>query len=117
MDPAQNTVRIFGQEYSVRAESNAEHVREVAELVDQKMREVASASSQVSTVRVAILAALNLADELMSLRSGEMRSVEELDARALRLARALETNLSSEEESAGASDTDTSLRVSESEGS
>ncbi len=116
MDPAKTTVRIFGQEYSVRADTNAEHVRQVAELVDEKMREVASRSSQVSTIRVAILAALNLADELVSLRAGEMRSVDELQTRALQLANALEARLSSKEDST-APGVETPLRVSESEGS
>jgi len=121
MDPAKTTVRIFGQEYSVRSESDGEHVQQVAALVDEKMREVANASSQVSSLRVAILAALNLADELVSLRKGEMRSVDELDTRALRLARALEETLESDnpskEESADSQDGDDSLRVLESEGS
>jgi cell division protein ZapA len=121
MDPGMTTVRIFGQEYSIRSESDGDHVKRVAALVDEKMREVSNTSSQVSSVKVAILAALNLADELVSLRRGEMRSVEELESRARRMARALEDALtdpqSAEEGAAEPAGSDASLRVSESEAS
>ena len=121
MDPGTTTVRIFGQEYTVKSESDGEHVQAVAALVDEKMREVSNASSQVSTIRVAILAALNLADAVVSLRRGEMRGVEELATRALHLARALEEGLlaqpSPATEGADGSDRDVPLRAKESEAS
>lgn len=58
-------VYIYGQKYVIRSESSEEYVREVASLVDRKMREVAQRGSSVSTLNVAVLAALNIADELL----------------------------------------------------
>ena len=58
-------VYIYGQKYVIRSESSEEYVKEVASLVDRKMREVAQRGSSVSTLNVAVLAALNIADELL----------------------------------------------------
>ena len=58
-------VHIYGQKYVIRSESSEEYVREVASLVDRKMREVAQRGRSVSTLNVAVLAALNIADELL----------------------------------------------------
>ena len=58
-------VYIYGQKYVIRSESSEEYVREVASLVDTKMREVAQRGRSVSTLNVAVLAALNIADELL----------------------------------------------------
>jgi len=56
-------VEIFGQNYTLRAEGDAEYVRSLAAYVDGKMREVATQTRAVDSLRVAILAALNIADE------------------------------------------------------
>ncbi len=58
-------VEIFGQTYSLRAEADADHVKRVAELVDRKMREVATAARSVSTLQIAVLAAMDLASEFL----------------------------------------------------
>ena len=58
-------VDIFGGTYHVRAEKNPDHLRGLADLVDSKMKEVAGQVATVDTARIAILAALNLADELV----------------------------------------------------
>jgi len=58
-------VYIYGQKYVIRSESSEEYVKEVASLVDRKMREVAQRGRSVSTLNVAVLAALNIADELL----------------------------------------------------
>ena len=97
MDPETTTVRIFGREYSIRSENDPEYVRRVAALVDEKMREVSTASSQVTSVRVAILAALNLADEVLRSREQNGGTNEALEERAHRLAQALEESILSGE--------------------
>lgn len=60
----QVSVRIFGQEFTIKGEDTPEYVEELAEFVDKKMREVASASSVITSHKVAILTAINIADEL-----------------------------------------------------
>jgi len=57
------TVSIYGQTYNLSGEDPA-HVRQLAEYVDGKMRAVAAQGRTVDSLRVAVLAALNLADEL-----------------------------------------------------
>jgi cell division protein ZapA len=61
-------VEIFGQAYPMHAELGEEYLRELAAYVDSKMRAIASASIAVDTQKVAILAAMTIADELHSLR-------------------------------------------------
>ncbi len=61
-------VKIFGQEFTVKGEDTPEYVESLASYVDKKMREVASASSVITSHKVAILTAINIADELFRLR-------------------------------------------------
>jgi cell division protein ZapA len=74
------TLEIFGAPYVVRGAHDREHLQTVAALVDEKMRAIAAHFSSPETTRVAILAALNLADELLQARrqqEGERVEVQE----------------------------------------
>lgn len=64
----QVNVKIFGQDFTIKGEDSPEYVEGLAEFVDKKMREVASASSVITSHKVAILTAINIADELFRLR-------------------------------------------------
>lgn len=59
-------VQIFGQTYSIRGDLDEAYVQELAEYVDAKMRAIADATSTVDTQKAAVLAALAIADELLS---------------------------------------------------
>jgi cell division protein ZapA len=63
-DPQNSSVRveIFDQAYNLRG-SDPEYILKLAEYVDTKMRAVAEATNTIDTVRLAVLAALNIADE------------------------------------------------------
>ena len=61
-------VEIYDQSYNVHAEGNEEYLRKVAAYVDGKMRDVAETTRMVDSLRVAVLAALNIADELFAAR-------------------------------------------------
>jgi len=67
MTPSHTEVRIFGATYHVRGNDDSGYLQGLADLVDGKMREVAQHVATADTARIAILAALNLADELLSL--------------------------------------------------
>ena len=85
-------VEIFGQTYSVKAGSDAAYVRKLAAFVDEEMKDVSRASGAVDSLKVAVLAALNLADECFRLREeaqGKHATSSSLDDRAMRLARKL----------------------------
>ncbi len=66
------TVTIFDQPFRLRSPRGAAHVSEVARLVDERMRQVAAHLTTYDVAKIAILAALNLADELHSVRSLDM---------------------------------------------
>ncbi|MGA2005124.1 MAG: cell division protein ZapA [Terriglobales bacterium] len=90
-DAANGSVRveIFDQVYNLRG-SDADYILKLAEYVDGKMRAVSEQTSTVDSVRLAVLAALNIADEYHLLkRSLETRSPE-VQQRASKLASALD---------------------------
>ncbi|HEY8450587.1 MAG TPA: cell division protein ZapA [Bacillota bacterium] len=67
--PTRVEVRIYGEPYVVRAEGvDAEHIRRLAVSVDERMKELARRNPSMSVTRIAVLTALNLADELWRLR-------------------------------------------------
>lgn len=73
------TVEILGREYRIRGTEDEAYVREVARYVDAKLREVSQGSTLPPSDRVAILAAMNIADELFQLRrtaTDEMSTIE-----------------------------------------
>ncbi|MEM9291441.1 MAG: cell division protein ZapA [Acidobacteriota bacterium] len=61
-------VKIFDSVYHIRGEADSETLLELADLVDRKMREIAAAVKTVDSAKIAILAAVNLADELTQIR-------------------------------------------------
>jgi cell division protein ZapA len=61
-------VDIYDQVYQLRG-TDAAHIERLAGLVDAKMRAVSAHGATVDSLRVAVLAALNIADELVSLRA------------------------------------------------
>jgi cell division protein ZapA len=65
-------VEIFDQVYNLRG-SDADYILKLAEYVDGKMRAVSEQTATVDSVRLAVLAALNIADEyhLLKRRTGE----------------------------------------------
>ena len=57
-------VQILGQTYAIRGELDEAYVQKLAAYVDEKMRAIADATATVDTQKVAVLAALAIADEL-----------------------------------------------------
>ena len=87
--PSAVHVEIFGQTYTVKAGADPGYVEELAAYVDAQMREVGKTAGAVDSVRVAVLAALNLADECFRLRRQVQSGDLSLAARAERLAKEL----------------------------
>ncbi|MFQ6113263.1 MAG: cell division protein ZapA [bacterium] len=59
-------INIYGTEYPIKgdAKTDSEYIKQVAEYVDRKMREIDQSTQAKSSLKVAILAALNITDEL-----------------------------------------------------
>ena len=82
-------VEIFDQAYNLRG-SDPEYILNLAEYVDAKMRAVAEATNTIDTVRLAVLAALNIADEYHLLKRRQDNGSSDYRQRALQLAQALD---------------------------
>lgn len=67
MDTSKVKVEIFGNTYSIRGDAPADYIRSLAEFVDRKMMEVSESTGSSSQLQIAILAALNIADEYFQL--------------------------------------------------
>ena len=88
-------VEIFDQAYNLRG-SDPEYILKLAEYVDTKMRAVASATNTIDTVRLAVLAALNIADEYYLLKKKIDGGATDYQKRAHLLADALDEVLREE---------------------
>jgi cell division protein ZapA len=63
-------VTIVGEEYTIRSDEPAEHTRAVAKYVDETIRSVMNAGATVESHKAAILAALQITDELFKTQDG-----------------------------------------------
>ena len=77
-------VEIFDQAYNLRG-TDPDYIFKLAEFVDTKMRSVAEQTSTVDSMRLAVLAALNIADEYLVLRRKYDAISGEYSARAHQL--------------------------------
>ncbi len=85
------TVEIFGTRLGLRSDGDAARLEELARFVDSRMREVADRSSSVDTVKIAVLTALNIADELFQERESDQDARQErLEEQAERLVTKIE---------------------------
>jgi cell division protein ZapA len=79
--PSAETVKvtIFNQTYSLRSMSGAEHIRGIAHLVDERMKHIASNLATHDISKIAILVAMNIADEMQSLKAHYESEIERLN--------------------------------------
>ncbi len=71
-------VNIFNQVYSLRTNREVEHIRRIAGLVDERMRLISAHTTAHDLAKIAIFAALNLADELSDTREHYEREFQKL---------------------------------------
>jgi cell division protein ZapA len=102
MDPESGILKIniYGTEYPIRSDinSDSEYIRTVADYVDKKMREIDNATQAKSSLKVAILAALNIADELFQERESKADLVNQMSGKMKTLSDSLDKQLTSEPE-------------------
>jgi cell division protein ZapA len=85
-------VTIFGSEYKIKG-ADPQYIGEVAAYVDAKMRDLERRLSGGSPTKIAILASLNIADELFSERKEKSQHLTELRGQARNLGSALDAAL------------------------
>ena len=83
-DATEQTIRveIYNQTYSIRSDGDNEYITNLAEYVDQKMREISSGTMTVDSLKVAILAALHIADEYYQLKNVQAQNDSQLATRS-----------------------------------
>ena len=75
------TVEIMGQRYPIKSALDLEYITHLAEYVDEKIQSATDHSTGGDTVRVAVLAALNIADEYFRARDSDADHETELQRR------------------------------------
>lgn len=86
-------VRILDIEYPLKVSSSVEYVQQVANYVDQKMREIQSAKPGRPLHQIAILAALNIADELYHLQQADNHELDDYTERLDQITKTLELGI------------------------
>ena len=83
-DMSEQTIRveIYNQTYSIRSDGDNEYIQSLAEYVDSKMREISSGTMTVDSLKVAILAALHIADEFYQLKLSQTNVDTQLATRS-----------------------------------
>jgi cell division protein ZapA len=95
MEPGTNNsptirVEIYNQTYNIRSDGDTEYIIQLAEFVDSRMREISSGTLTVDSLKVAILAALHIADELHRLKNMHEQADAQLGARSAECAEMLD---------------------------
>ena len=74
------TVRIGGRDYSIRSDADPAYTRKCAQYVNEKMYEIRETMGSLETEKIAILAALSLADNLFQSEEDERSTTKEMTA-------------------------------------
>jgi cell division protein ZapA len=86
-------VNIYGTEYPIKGTTDTEYIRQVAEYVDSKMRDIDQSTSVKSSLKVAILAAINIADELFREREEKRSLTQGFEEKISHLSKLINENL------------------------
>ncbi|TAN42484.1 MAG: cell division protein ZapA [Nitrospirae bacterium] len=75
-------VMILGQKYTIKGDASEEHIKKLANFVDTRMKEVYNATPGIAPLKAAILASLDIADELHKLREEQENIARNIEERA-----------------------------------
>ncbi len=86
-------IKIMGQTYTVKTDTEEDYIQEVARYVHEKMDEVLKKTKSVSTLNVAILTALNIADDLLKEREKRRGLLQEVEKKSKDLAEKIDIKI------------------------
>jgi cell division protein ZapA len=75
-------IKVFGQTYTVKTDAEEEYIQEVAKYVNEKIEEILKKTKSVSTLNVAILTALNIADDLLREKEKRIALLREVETKS-----------------------------------
>jgi cell division protein ZapA len=78
-------ITVLGQELSVLSDSEDEEVANVVQFLNEKMEEVLRSANGIKTLNVAILAALNISEELLKLKGVNSDLCDQIESRVEKL--------------------------------
>jgi cell division protein ZapA len=81
---------IYGQEYNIKGSMNSGYLEELARYVDGKMHSIATRSGNVDSLRVAVLAALNIADEYHQMKSRYETTTQQVEEKVVEYSEVLD---------------------------
>ena len=87
------TVNIFGKEYPISSDQNPEYIRRLADYVDKKMTEIASNAESAPLGRIAVLACLNISDDLIRMKSEKEKFIRLVEGRITNMIKMLDKKL------------------------
>lgn len=83
-------VEIYNQTYNIRSDGDSDYLMQLADFVDSRMREISSGTLTVDSLKVAILAALHIADELHRIKQTYEQADSQLATRSAECAEMLD---------------------------
>jgi cell division protein ZapA len=90
-------IKVFGQVYTVKTDAQEDHIQKVAQYVNEKMDEVTKNTKSVSSLNVAILTALNIADDLITEKARRLALLEEVERKSKDLVEKINMNINGKE--------------------
>lgn len=90
-------IKVFGQTFSVKTDADEDHIQAVAGYVNEKMDEVLRKTRSVSTLNVAILTALNIADDLLKEKEQRMALLREVEIKSKDLVEKINVRMTGKE--------------------
>ncbi len=90
-------IKVFGQIYTVKTDEEEDYIQKVAQYVNEKMAEVTKNTKSVSSLNVAILTALNLADDLVREKGKRLALLEEVERKSKDLTEKINLNINGRE--------------------
>ncbi|MBK8377231.1 MAG: cell division protein ZapA [Nitrospira sp.] len=88
-------VEIYGQRYSINGEADESYVKQLADMVDKQMNQVAAGMRSATPAKLAVLAAFNLAHELMESERKSRQGEADADRRVASLMESIDQQMPS----------------------
>ena len=90
-------IRVFGQTYTVKTDADDAHIQEVARYVNETIEEILKKTKSVSSLNVAILAALNIAEDLLKEKEKRKALLHDVGAKSRDLVEKIEISIGGKE--------------------
>jgi len=87
------TVQIFGKEYPIVSDQNPEYIRRLADFVDGEMNKIADKAESAPVGRIAVLACLNIADNLIRAKDEKEKFIRIVEGRISNVIKMVEKKL------------------------